>query len=75
MKHLRIIGLAAGFALLSAGAAVAQTKSTLEVVKARGMVKLRVGPGTPGFSNPDDKGNWAGFDVRHLSCRGGRRAE
>jgi general L-amino acid transport system substrate-binding protein len=26
-------------------------------------VSCGVGPGTPGFSNPDDKGNWAGFDT------------
>ena len=36
---------------------------TLETVKARGQLSCGVSTGNPGFSNPDDKGNWTGFDV------------
>ena len=36
---------------------------TLDTVKSRGMVNCGVGTGTPGFSAPDDKGNWTGLDV------------
>jgi general L-amino acid transport system substrate-binding protein len=63
MKQLKIIGLAAGLALVCAGTATAQTKATLDIVKARGSVSCGVSPGVPGFSNPDDKGNWTGLDV------------
>ena len=41
----------------------AQAASTLDVVKKRGAVKCGVSQGLPGFSNPDDKGNWSGIDV------------
>ncbi len=37
--------------------------STLEAVKAKGFVQCGVNQGLPGFSNPDDKGNWVGLDV------------
>ncbi len=36
---------------------------TLETIKARGQLSCGVSTGNPGFSNPDDKGNWTGFDV------------
>src|SRR5471030_2164402 len=51
------VALAAG---LSATAATAQT---LKTVKDRGMLSCGVSQGLPGFSAPDDKGNWAGLDV------------
>ena len=38
-------------------------EDTLQVVKQRGYVKCGVSQGLPGFSNPDDKGNWKGIDV------------
>ena len=38
-------------------------EDTLQVVKQRGYVKCGVSQGLPGFSNPDDKGNWNGIDV------------
>ena len=44
-------------------ASPAQAASTLDVVKKRGAVKCGVSQGLPGFSNPDDKGNWSGIDV------------
>ena len=36
---------------------------TLKAVKDRGSLICGVSQGLPGFSNPDDKGNWTGFDV------------
>ena len=51
------LALAAG---LFSQAAMAQT---LKTVQARGMVSCGVGQGLPGFSAPDDKGNWTGIDV------------
>ncbi|KAA0073398.1 amino acid ABC transporter substrate-binding protein [Tardiphaga sp. P9-11] len=54
--------LAAG---LTAQGALAQT---LKTVKDRGMLSCGVTQGLPGFSAPDDKGNWVGFDVD--LCRG-----
>ena len=44
------------------GAGLAQA-STLEDVRERGAVICGVTQGVPGFSNPDDAGNWTGFDV------------
>lgn len=37
--------------------------STLNVVLTRGYLICGVSQGLPGFSNPDDKGNWSGIDV------------
>jgi general L-amino acid transport system substrate-binding protein len=51
------LALAAG---LSAQAADAQT---LKTVKDRGTLSCGVSQGLPGFSAPDDKGNWTGLDV------------
>src|SRR6185369_6003877 len=36
---------------------------TLKTVKDRGQLSCGVSQGLPGFSSPDDKGNWAGLDV------------
>jgi general L-amino acid transport system substrate-binding protein len=53
--------LAAIFAL---GCAVTPAPAqTLKAVKDRGSLICGVGQGVPGFSLPDDKGNWTGFDV------------
>ncbi|TCT02659.1 amino acid ABC transporter substrate-binding protein [Aquabacter spiritensis] len=52
--------LAAGVLALGVGAAGA---ATLDDVKARGALNCGVSQGLPGFSNPDDKGNWTGLDV------------
>ena len=55
------IGLAALAALaLTATAADAQT---LRSVKDRGQLVCGVSQGIPGFSAPDEKGQWSGFDV------------
>src|SRR5437763_6543046 len=52
-------GIAIGIGLMVAPA----TAQTLKKVKDRGALICGVSQGLPGFSNPDDKGNWTGFDV------------
>lgn len=42
-------------------------QSTLDAIKARGELVCGVSQGLPGFSAPDDKGQWSGFDVDY--CR------
>lgn len=37
--------------------------ATLDDVRERGELICGVTQGVPGFSNPDDQGNWSGFDV------------
>ncbi|HLS50695.1 MAG TPA: amino acid ABC transporter substrate-binding protein [Burkholderiaceae bacterium] len=59
MRYLKIIGLSLalwGFASV-AGA------DTLKLVQDRGYVQCGVTTGFPGFSAPDDKGEWRGLDV------------
>jgi len=51
----------AGFGVTAAGAGV------LDDVKNRGVLNCGVTQGLPGFSSPDDKGNWTGLDVEF--CR------
>jgi general L-amino acid transport system substrate-binding protein len=49
-----------------AAAALATTSAsaqTLKTVKDRGQLICGVSEGLPGFSAPDDKGQWSGFDV------------
>jgi general L-amino acid transport system substrate-binding protein len=41
----------------------AHAADTLQAVKDRGKLSCGVSQGLPGFSNPDDKGNWTGLDV------------
>ena len=52
--------MAGAAALLAAGTAQA---GTLENTRAAGKLKCGVSQGVPGFSNPDDQGNWSGLDV------------
>lgn len=58
-------------ALILPHAAMAQApagvQSTLELIKQRGELACGVSQGLPGFSAPDDKGEWSGFDVDY--CR------
>jgi general L-amino acid transport system substrate-binding protein len=61
-------GLLIGLAIAVAVAAVAVTYElydtrTLKRTVRRGEVQCGVNKGLPGFSIPDDKGNWTGFDV------------
>lgn len=61
-----ILGLVA---IATLPAAYAQTpdkpkeKPLLQIVKERGTLSCGVSQGLPGFSAPDDKGNWTGLDV------------
>jgi general L-amino acid transport system substrate-binding protein len=52
--------IALGLAVALSSAASA---GTLDTVKQRGHIQCGVNQGLPGFSNPDDKGNWSGLDV------------
>lgn len=60
MKICTLLTSAAALVALSAAATSAQT---LEEVRERGYLNCGVSPGVAGFSNPDDAGNWSGFDV------------
>jgi general L-amino acid transport system substrate-binding protein len=60
MKRVSLALTLAAVAALSVQAASAQT---LKTVKDRGMLSCGVSQGLPGFSSPDDKGNWTGIDV------------
>jgi len=65
MKVLLKAGAALALATfgLSTLAVAQQPASLLNQIKARGNINCGVSPGVPGFSNPDDKGTWRGFDV------------
>jgi general L-amino acid transport system substrate-binding protein len=52
-----VLGAALGFAATTA------TAATLDDIKAKGFIQCGVSQGLPGFSNPDDKGNWTGLDI------------
>ena len=58
----RCLGAIAGFALLAAPSA-ASAQTTLEKIKVRGQIVCGASLGVPGFSYPDDKGTWTGFDT------------
>ncbi|HEY0331137.1 MAG TPA: amino acid ABC transporter substrate-binding protein [Rhodopseudomonas sp.] len=51
------VAVTAGFLTQAAGA------QTLKTVQDRGVLSCGVSQGLPGFSAPDDKGNWTGIDV------------
>jgi general L-amino acid transport system substrate-binding protein len=55
-----MIALAAAAAMFVTAPAGA---GTLDEVKKKGFVQCGVSQGVPGFSNPDEKGNWTGIDV------------
>jgi len=57
-RVISVLGLA--FALALGGQVHAQT---LKKVQDRGALICGVSQGLPGFSSPDDKGNWTGLDV------------
>ena len=65
MKRLTMIAAGAALAVTMTGTAFA---GTLEDVQAKGFVQCGVSQGLPGFSNPDEAGNWTGIDVD--VCRG-----
>ena len=55
--------LLAASTALALSASLAYAGPTLDGVKQKGFVQCGVSQGLPGFSNPDDKGNWTGIDV------------
>ena len=58
------IGLAVAAAILAAAwTYIRYDANTLRKVRARGELLCGVNTGLPGFSNPDDKGNWTGVGV------------
>ncbi|MDH3671475.1 MAG: transporter substrate-binding domain-containing protein, partial [Gammaproteobacteria bacterium] len=59
MSFFRTVAVSAALAML---ASVAQA-ATLDDVKRKGHVQCGVSQGLPGFSNPDEQGNWTGIDV------------
>ncbi len=59
MKHIGLILTAGGALALATGASA----GTLDDVKAKGYVQCGVSTGVPGFEAPNDKNEWAGFDV------------
>jgi general L-amino acid transport system substrate-binding protein len=61
MKQCKL--LATGVAVVVAGFAFAANAGTMEDVKGKGAVQCGVSQGLPGFSNPDESGNWTGIDV------------
>lgn len=64
---MRILKTLAVTTALAAAASTAHADETLDAVKEKGFVQCGVSQGLPGFSNPDDQGNWTGLDVDY--CR------
>jgi general L-amino acid transport system substrate-binding protein len=60
MKRVSLVFILALAAGLTTQVASAQT---LKTIKDRGLLSCGVSQGLPGFSSPDDKGNWTGLDV------------
>ena len=60
---MKRVTLALTFALAAGVTAQTADAQTLKTVKDRGMLSCGVSQGLPGFSSPDDKGNWTGIDV------------
>ncbi|HEX9584066.1 MAG TPA: amino acid ABC transporter substrate-binding protein, partial [Gammaproteobacteria bacterium] len=58
MKLVKKLAVSAALASLTL-AGIAQA-GTLDDVKAKGHVQCGVSQGLPGFSNPDQAGNWVG---------------
>jgi general L-amino acid transport system substrate-binding protein len=63
-RAVRMLGTTILGAALALGLSVAAPSAqTLKKVQDRGALMCGVSQGLPGFSSPDDKGNWTGFDV------------
>ncbi|OAF05726.1 amino acid ABC transporter substrate-binding protein [Bradyrhizobium centrolobii] len=60
---MKRVTLALTLALAGGLTAQSADAQTLKTVKDRGMLSCGVSQGLPGFSSPDDKGNWTGIDV------------
>jgi general L-amino acid transport system substrate-binding protein len=60
---MKCVSLVVTLALAAGFTAQAASAQTLKTVKDRGQLSCGVSQGLPGFSSPDDKGNWTGIDV------------
>lgn len=67
MNHTKSIAVGAAMLCGLFSVSVANAATTLESVKEKGHLQCGVTSGLPGFSQPDDKGNWTGIDVD--TCR------
>ena len=63
LKPMKRVTLALSLALAAGLSAQAADAQTLKTIKDRGTLSCGVSQGLPGFSSPDDKGNWTGLDV------------
>jgi general L-amino acid transport system substrate-binding protein len=59
----RLIAAVAALTALAWTACGATAQTTLEKIKTRGKIICGTSQGVPGFSAPDDKGKWTGFDT------------
>jgi general L-amino acid transport system substrate-binding protein len=55
--------LCALFAAAGVAVSTVAQAALLDNVKSKGFIQCGVSQGLPGFSSPDDKGNWTGLDV------------
>ncbi|PPR62647.1 MAG: putative amino-acid ABC transporter-binding protein YhdW [Alphaproteobacteria bacterium MarineAlpha4_Bin2] len=67
MKRFVLSALGAVVAVAVTAGSVGAASTTLDTVKKRGQLICGVNTGLAGFSAPDDKGVWTGFDVDY--CR------
>ncbi|QSP93505.1 amino acid ABC transporter substrate-binding protein [Marinobacter salinisoli] len=67
MKKTKSIALGMALAAGTFAASNAMAATTLENVKEKGHLQCGVTNGLPGFSQPDEDGNWTGIDVD--TCR------
>lgn len=70
MIKTRWIAVGAALVIGAITSASATAATTLENIKKKGHVQCGVTTGLPGFSQPDEKGNWTGLDVD--TCRPSR---
>lgn len=59
----KLLGLIAATTTLTLVASTTYAGATFDAIKKKGFIQCGVSQGLPGFSNPDDKGNWSGLDV------------
>jgi len=67
MRILKTTAAAVALAGTAFAAGNVHADETLDAVKSKGFVQCGVSQGLPGFSNPDDQGDWTGLDVEF--CR------
>ncbi|NVN86199.1 MAG: amino acid ABC transporter substrate-binding protein [Rhodopseudomonas sp.] len=60
---MKRVSLVLSLAIVAGFTTQAVNAQTLKTVKDRGILSCGVSQGLPGFSAPDDKGNWTGLDV------------